>query len=80
MPNVKPTSPANVQRVLITTPPVLREALTVLAAENKTRQKRTGVSYSGLLAQLGKKYATQPDKILALRRAGFKKLDELLAL
>jgi hypothetical protein len=75
----KPKSPS-ASRVLISTPTVLHEALTVLAAENKTRGKRSGVSYSGLLQQLGRRYAMQPDKLLALRRAGFKKIDELLAL
>lgn len=66
-------------RTLIYISPVLREALTVLGADNKARRKKGG-NVSALITHLGKRYAMQPASILALRRAGFKQLDELLSL
>lgn len=60
-------------------PPVLSEALKKLAADNKFRGRK-GENYSALMALLGKRYATQPDKLVVLREIGFKQVEELLAL
>jgi len=66
-------------KALIYMHPTLRESLAILAAENGF-QRRKGKNLSALLTLLGLKYARQPGKLLALRRAGFKRIDELLAL
>lgn len=76
---MKPKNPYSKNKTLVYVPEVLKEALSVLAADNKSKRKK-GDNFSALTAHLGLKYATQPEKMIALRQAGFRRLEELLAL
>jgi hypothetical protein len=75
----RPKSPYANNKALVYTSPILHEALKVLAADNLSKRKKGG-NYSALVTQLGIKYATQPQNLARLRGAGFRKLEQLLAL